>query len=431
MDALPDFDVAVVGGGVGGIYTGWRLLTSPLAGSRLAGWETARGKLKVALFEGSDRIGGRLLSARSPHLPDTTCGSRGHALCRPGASPHHGPGGTCTEACRGISRLVDVQRQYRISARSPLRTSDLRQIGNAALRARPVRGGMACRPTVAGGAEPCRIYRARPDKADAGNSRRTSRPGRCENIFRPFRWTGCRSGGTGFWNLLAKGMSPDGYNAARATVGYDCLGGNTNALDLTAEYYDFTPSVSYRMVNVGYEAVPWELRGRFEKAGGELQLRQWLSGFVGIKLGDGSQGVEMRFQNGTTKTARALVLAMPRRSIERLKPEGKVLGPANKRFRQDLASVEPIPLFKAFLLYPELLVAGCRSDSRPLADRLADQAMLLLADRTGRHRGPPAQRSGPSHGLRRSLERQLLGRPRQTFGGAQGRPALEPEKSAP
>ena len=32
----------------------------------------AGGGLKVAVFEGSDRIGGRLLSARSPHLSDTT-----------------------------------------------------------------------------------------------------------------------------------------------------------------------------------------------------------------------------------------------------------------------------------------------------------------------------------------------------------------------
>jgi len=40
----------------------------------------------------------------------------------------------------------------------------------------------------------------------------------------------------GFWNLLAKHISPDGYNAARATIGYDCLGGNTNALDSSPSF---------------------------------------------------------------------------------------------------------------------------------------------------------------------------------------------------
>src|ERR1700761_295830 len=73
MQQLPDVDVAIVGGGVGGIYTGWRLMTSPLGTGLAAEWASARdGKLEVALFEGSDRIGGRLLSARSAHMPDTT-----------------------------------------------------------------------------------------------------------------------------------------------------------------------------------------------------------------------------------------------------------------------------------------------------------------------------------------------------------------------
>ena len=52
----PDIDVAIVGGGVSGIYSGWRLLT-------------ADNKRKVTVFEGSDRIGGRLLSARPPGFP--------------------------------------------------------------------------------------------------------------------------------------------------------------------------------------------------------------------------------------------------------------------------------------------------------------------------------------------------------------------------
>ncbi len=73
MQQQPDLDIAIVGGGVGGIYTGWRLMTSTLGDGLAANWARARGgTLRVKLFEGSDRIGGRLLSARSPHMPDTT-----------------------------------------------------------------------------------------------------------------------------------------------------------------------------------------------------------------------------------------------------------------------------------------------------------------------------------------------------------------------
>lgn len=157
----------------------------------------------------------------------------------------------------------------------------------------------------------------------------------------------------GFWNLLAKGMSEEGYNAARATVGYDCLAGNNNALDLTLEFFDFTPDVQYRMVNEGYEGVPWALQKRFEAAGGEITLHRWLDGFVGVDLADGSRGVKLNFRDGGSINARAIVLAMPRRAIELLRPEGEVLGPQNPQFRDDLASVSGIPLFKLFLLYPQ------------------------------------------------------------------------------
>lgn len=347
MDTLPDVDVAVIGGGIGGIYTGWRLLTSPLAQSPLADWEAARGKLKVALFEGSDRIGGRLLSARSPHMPDTTAEVGGMRYVAPAQTLVTG----LVERVLKLpwhQQIVDVTSNIAFLRGRLLRSSDL---GNPAalpyafdpseaawLAAQAVSSPAGLIGRVLTGLMPdLKVH------LEAGTLRQYLSTITIEGL--PL-WQ------HGLWNLLAKGMSADGYSAARATIGYDCLGGNTNALDLTAEYYDFTPSVSYRMVNSGYETVPWELSRRFGAAGGEVHFRQWLTSFAGTTLGDGSQGIEMRFQDGTTRTARAIVLAMPRRSIELLDAHGEVLGPENIRFRHDLASVSAIPLFKAFLLYP-------------------------------------------------------------------------------
>ena len=62
---------------------------------------------------------------------------------------------------------------------------------------------------------------------------------------------------------------------------------------------------------------------------------------------------KLTFRDNSTVTARAIVLAMPRRAIELLQPEGEVLGAQNTDFRHDLASVRGIPLFKLFLLYPQ------------------------------------------------------------------------------
>src|SRR5262249_56914691 len=56
MQELPDVDIAIVGGGIGGIYAGWRLVTSPRGAGLAANWANAPGSLKVALLQGRDRI---------------------------------------------------------------------------------------------------------------------------------------------------------------------------------------------------------------------------------------------------------------------------------------------------------------------------------------------------------------------------------------
>src|SRR4051794_5368814 len=50
------YDVAVIGGGISGVYTAWRLKSSDPS-------------LKVAVFEYGNRIGGRLYSYPMPGMP--------------------------------------------------------------------------------------------------------------------------------------------------------------------------------------------------------------------------------------------------------------------------------------------------------------------------------------------------------------------------
>src|SRR4029453_12184199 len=50
-------DVAIVGGGVSGVFAAWRLLTEGKKNS-------------VTVFEASDHIGGRLLSVPAPKIPN-------------------------------------------------------------------------------------------------------------------------------------------------------------------------------------------------------------------------------------------------------------------------------------------------------------------------------------------------------------------------
>jgi monoamine oxidase len=348
MSALPDVDVAIVGGGVGGIYTGWRLLTSSLGTTKLAGWKAARGNLKVALYEGSGRIGGRLLSARSPNLPDTTAEVGGMRYVFPDQT-------LMTGLVERVFKLpwheqtVDVADNIAYLRGRMLRLSDLNNSHRLPYWLDATEAAwLAARKSMSPAGLIGRVLTQLMPEIEANRAK-----GNLRQYLANVSIDDLPLWQHGLWNLLAKGLSADGYVAARTLVGYDCLGGNTNALDLTAEYYNFTDDVHYRMVNMGYEAIPWRLQQEFSKAGGELHLGTWLDGFSGIKLGDGTQGVQLRFHDESKLTARAIVLAMPRRSIEMLQADGEVLGAANTDFRELLATVSPIPLFKAFLLYPK------------------------------------------------------------------------------
>ena len=58
---------------------------------------------------------------------------------------------------------------------------------------------------------------------------------------------------------------------------------------------------------------------------------KWLESFDQVQLPDKSKGVALQFKGERkTRTARAVVLAMPKRSLELLEQKGPVLDPKKK-----------------------------------------------------------------------------------------------------
>jgi monoamine oxidase len=344
-NARPQYDIAIVGGGVSGVYSGWRLMTAdPGLSPVLKKWAGGKRRLKVALFEGNNRIGGRLLSARPPGFSDET---------------------TCEI---GGMRYVSSQTIIRSLIENELKLPRYPQVvDNAAslvyLRDTQLRFSQVQDPSALpynldwpeeqyvlnndpSGLIGWAVTKLLPEVGNPPN-------GNLEKYLQAAEVDGTPLYQHGFWNLLARAMSPEAYSIARSLVGYDSLGTNANAFDMISEYFNFTSKVQYSLLNHGYETVPWILQKRFADAGGEVFQQRWVAGFDKTTLDDGTTGVTVHFRGGhEAVTARAILLAMPRRSLELLDHEGPVFGAqAMPQVQPLLNSVRPIPLYKLFLAY--------------------------------------------------------------------------------
>jgi Flavin containing amine oxidoreductase len=345
MDAHSNhYDIAIVGAGVSGVYTGWRIATNAPLSPLLSKWAGEKDKPSVAVFEASGRIGGRLLSAQSECAPE--------AICEIGGM-----------------RYVSSQTLIRSLVENKLKLArhkqDVDEDNNIAfLRGKPLRSSetrlASVMPYNLTWAEQ-QLLAAKGPASLIGSAVakilpevKTLSGEELSQSLRKATFDGTPLYQHGFWNLLARVMSTEAYQLARTMVGYDSLGANANAVDMILEYFDFTPDVKYYLLDDGYDAVPWTLQKQFTQAGGFVFRNSKLEGFDEAALPDGTTGVKLHF-NGARKpvTARALVLAMPRRSIELLDQRGPVLDPARAPSVQTLLNaVEPIPLYKLFVVYP-------------------------------------------------------------------------------
>ncbi len=338
-------DVAIVGGGISGIYTGWRLLTTNAGTSaKLEAWRGSKSSLSVGVFEGSNRIGGRLLSVRSAAMPDTVCELGGMRYVSSQKLVR-----SLVENKLNLPRheqVVDVPENLAFLRNKQFRMKDLTDPGVLPYNFSPAEAEQLAQGTMPPGLIGWAVTQLLPEVAKLNG-----------DALRAYLSTATIDGTPlhchGFWNLLMRTLTSEGRSIALSTVGYDSLGMNANAADLIAEYFDFTPNVKYSLLDKGYENLPWTLQQQFEQAGGTVKTGAWLQSFERVRLPDGTDGVELHFQHGRAPVrARSIVLAMPRRSLELLAQTGPVLDPSVAPHVRYLArSVDALPLYKMFLVY--------------------------------------------------------------------------------
>lgn len=323
-----ELDVAIVGAGVSGVYTGWRLLGAEKAKS-------------VTVFEQSERVGGRLLSLEPPGLPGVSCELGGMRftsnqslivglVSELGLATRDFP--VAEDPNINYLRGVHVRQQQFTDPKTPL----------------PYTLDWAER-----GMDPDNLLAWAVDQVIPGATQMPTAQLRA--FLEGFQLEGKPVYDWGFWNLLARGLSHEGYELARATGGYDTPLLNWNALDTIGLNFDLAVGVTYSALVGGYQSVPLTVAEKFEQKGGKVELCQRLDSFdvdsdgkIVLQLTDRAEGKSDSY----TVKAGALVLAMPRRSLELIAPTGPVLDPGVPRVRHMIESVTPIPLFKLCVCYP-------------------------------------------------------------------------------
>lgn len=339
------YDVAIVGGGVSGLYTAWRILEDA---------KEHGGSPRVAIFEGSDRTGGRLLTwlpfgadaglraelGGMRFLDDQTLvwtlihevlGFGDHVIPFPVDGPK------LRQYLRGESRLMQPPQ----TPRYELERVDVDK-DPATVVTRIMQVVLEDPPN----------QQVIHDKLgpDVGAPRSREE---WDEVKPLLTWRGSRLWDLGFWNLMSDVATPETYAYVTDAFGYFSLASNWNAAEAFQFFYlDFAPTVKYFTLKQGYEAVPRGLEQKARDLGCEIRLGSRLRSF-----GAGSDGgVQFEVvEGGSARTISAgrLVLAMPRRSLELLccSDDFDIQGePALKSLIQ---SVTPQPAFKLFLLYQQ------------------------------------------------------------------------------
>lgn len=332
------YDVAVIGGGISGVYTAWRLKQSDPS-------------LKVAVFEYGDRIGGRLYSYPMPGMPhikaelggmrwlaqhEIVVGLIDHLKLAVREFPM-GPDG-------GANNLMYLRRRQ-------LRVRDLTDSSKVPYLLNPDEQGM----------NPDQLQAYVMDSLLPFNAQLSAEDW----------WTVPVLNGTplyqiGFWNLLYRVLSSEAYQFMNDAGGYYTNVANSTApLSLPISEYD--PNNKYWTLDQGYEELPRAVAAEFEAMGGEIHRNHRLDSF-GRRGEDGDYAlcfVRTETTDGKTTDlpdrpevhvdAERVVLALPRRSIELIRWERLDADrptPGERTLRDNLEAVISQTAFKMFLGYP-------------------------------------------------------------------------------
>jgi monoamine oxidase len=338
-DADMDVDVAVVGAGVAGTYSAWRL-------------KQRYPEKRIALFEYSNRVGGRLYSVTLPGMPHIHAELGGmryipksqafvaELIENLGLATRDFPMGAPDDP-GGLNNLMFLRRRL-------LRARDLTDPALVPYLLNPTEQGM----------NPDQLQRYVMDSLVPNAGQLTPDQWNDVEVF-----NGEKLFKIGFWNLLYRVLTSEAYQFMDDAGGYYTNVANSTSV-LSLPVFEFGPSVRYRTLVDGYEALPraiadafrGDLKGQYhpncrldsivrDRSVYSLLFVKTHTAPSGWTDAHGTPGPKETLR----VTARQVVLAMPRRSLELVRwdpfaQDGTVRGMVEAVISQ--------AAFKIFLAYP-------------------------------------------------------------------------------
>jgi monoamine oxidase len=330
-------DIAIVGGGVSGVYSAWKL-------------QARYPNKKIVVFEGSDHIGGRLLSVVPPGIPDMVAELGGMRILE-------------NNQKYIVALIKELNNELPGDEQITLYDFPVNQPQNIAY----LRGVYLRLADISANSDKVPYHLSFLEKENMGNiivnAIEQIVPGITNikltgeerlKMTHAAVFNGEPLYKQGFWNVLYKVISGEAYQFSMDSGGYDSIMVNWNAADAIPWFLgDFGMQPKYKGFTNGFQQVPITLAILFTKMGGTVNLNARLQAFE-WKNGHFELDVD-----GKKITAAQLILAMPRRSLDLLMPAC----PALQEIKTLIGSVTPRPLFKVFTTYanPWWLGAGVQS----------------------------------------------------------------------
>lgn len=320
------YDKIVVGAGVAGTYSAWRLS------------EQTKEK-KICLLEASNRIGGRLFSLVLPEAPDLCAELGGMRFL------------SQQECVFGLIRYFKLTPEFFDYDRTEnfvyvrgvhLQPTDYKDNPmKVPYLLREDEKGKSSRELMM-----MAIHRAFPTIA-------AMKQPEVREFLKTAEYGGQSVWKIGFWNLLMSQLSNEAYSLIRDAGGYNTGTSNWNAYDAIVSFSKYNADVKFYKVKEGFDSLPKKMADLFVKNAGQLSLNTQVTSLKEVQK-DGETLIQVFYktpQGQGSHYAKHVILAMPKRAIQLLDCDSFIF--SHHQLVDDLKRIDPAHASKVFIWYDE------------------------------------------------------------------------------